>query len=77
MRTLVVELPEEFIALCNRDNLKDYEIIRDFIADLCGIVPWKGAPRSDGYSSTGCDGRNLAWEYYEAVGFSSRNPRQS
>jgi len=77
MHKIDVELPVEFIALCERDNLQAPEVIRDFIADLCGIVPWRGAPRSDGYSSTGCDGRDRAWEYYEAVGFAERNPHHS
>ena len=74
--TLNLELPPEYLALCERDHLQTREILVSFIADLCGIVPWRGAPpRSDGYSSTGWEGRDLAWEYYEKVGFASRNTR--
>jgi hypothetical protein len=74
--TLTLELPPEYLALCERDKLHRKEIILSFIADLCAIVPWRGAPRGDQYCSTGDEGRELAWEYYEAVGFASRNLAQ-
>lgn len=70
---LTLPLPPEYVALCERDKLQHQEIIAAFIADLCCIVPPRGVPRRDRYSSTGCDGRSLAWEYYEAVGFATRN----
>lgn len=67
--TVTIELPPEFIRLCERDQVKPQVVLRGFIADLCGIMNWVNNPRADGYSSNGSDERRMAEEYYERVGY--------
>ena len=66
---ITLELPPEFIALCKADNVSPEVVLRGFIADLCEIISWHSAPRTDGYSSNGSDERRYAMEYYERVGW--------
>ena len=66
---ITLELPPEFIALCQADGIEPAVVLRGFIADLCEIVSWHSAPRADGYSSNGSDERGMAREYYERVGY--------
>jgi hypothetical protein len=66
---ITIELPPEFIQLCERDQVKPEVVLRGFIADLCGIMNWSHAPRADGYSSNGSDERQRAEDYYERVGY--------
>lgn len=68
-RRITLHLPDEFIALCEGDGIDPERVLRGFIADLCGIVSWANAPRTDGYNSNGSDERSRAWEYYERVGY--------
>lgn len=69
---LTLELPPEFVMLCQDDDVSPEEVLRGFIADLAGIRNWADNPRTDGYSSNGSDERRLAEEYYERVGYSMR-----
>jgi hypothetical protein len=62
---LTIELPPEFIALCQRDNVAPEVVLRGFIADLCELTSWVNNPRADGYSNNGSDERRYAMEYYE------------
>ncbi|MFT3792953.1 MAG: hypothetical protein QM741_18215 [Rudaea sp.] len=66
---ITLHLPAEFVELCARDQVQPDFVLRGFIADLCEIMNWCNAPRSDGYSSNGSDERRLANEYYERVGY--------
>jgi hypothetical protein len=66
---LMLHLPEEFIALCERDGVTPETVLRGFIADVSGIINWARDPRSDGYSSNGSDERDMAYAYYERVGY--------
>lgn len=68
-RRVTLELPEEFIALCASDQVEPEFVLRGFIADLCGLISWQNAPRSDGYNSNGSDERMYAQQYYERVGY--------
>jgi hypothetical protein len=68
-RTLTLKLPDEFIELCRRDGVLPETVLRGFIADLCGITNYADAPRDDGYASHGSDERDMAYEYYERVGY--------
>jgi hypothetical protein len=68
-RRLTIELPEEFLILCDSDMTTPERVLRGFIADLCGIINWTSNPRPDGYSSNGSDERWRAREYYERVGY--------
>ena len=66
---LTIELPEEFIELCEADGVTPEIVLRGFIADVSGIVSWAANPRTDGYNSNGSDERSMAQDYYERVGY--------
>ncbi len=68
-KTITIELPEEFIELCGYDQTSPETVLRGFIADLCSIESMFVNPRTDGYNSHGSDERNMAWDYYERVGY--------
>lgn len=67
--TLAIDLPDEFIELCERDGVTPETVLRGFIGDLCGIISWQRAPRTDGYNSHGSDEREMAYAYYLRVGY--------
>ncbi len=66
---ITIDLPDEFIALCQADEVEPERVLRGFIADLSGIMNWANDPREDGYSSHGRDERMKAREYYDRVGY--------
>jgi len=68
-RRLTLQLPPEFVELCEHDGVTPEQVLRGFIADLAEIVSWAANPRADGYSSNGSDERRMAMEYYERVGY--------
>jgi len=68
-QNITIELPQEFIELCEEDGAAPETVVRGFIADLCEIMNWANNPRKDGYSSNGSDERRIAREYYERVGY--------
>lgn len=67
--SLTLPLPAEFIALCEGDGVTPETVLRGFIADVAGIMNWARDPRSDGYSSNGSDEREMAFAYYQRVGY--------
>lgn len=68
-KPVTIELPQEFIDLCQGDGVTPEIVLRGFIADLCCIMNHGTTPRADGYSSNGSDERYMAREYYERVGY--------
>ena len=68
-KRIVIDLPDEFIELCEADGIEPKTVLRGFIADLAEIMNWASNPRADGYSSNGSDERRMAREYYERVGY--------
>ena len=66
---LTLQLPPEFIALCEQDGVTPELVLTGFIADLCQIMNWQSEPREDGYSSNGSDERRMALDYYCRVGY--------
>ena len=66
---ITLQLPDEFIELCQQDSTTPKAVLRGFIADLCSIINWANNPREDGYSSNGSDERDMARAYYERVGY--------
>ena len=66
---ITLDLPAEFIELCQADKVQPEVVLRGFIADLAGIMNWADNPRPDGYSSNGSDERSYAMAYYERVGY--------
>jgi hypothetical protein len=69
-RKLTINLPDEFLELCDYDRTDPSRVLRGFIADLCGIMNWVSSPRADEYSSNGSDEREFARAYYDRVGYS-------
>ena len=57
------ELPVEFVKLCARDGMKPEDVLKGFIADLCGIND-----RHRGYFDHGSDERSMAYGYYNRCG---------
>ncbi|WP_157896856.1 hypothetical protein [Acidovorax carolinensis] len=65
--TEVVDLPvpDEFTALCASRGLTPEQVLRGFIADVCGLQNFSVMPREDGYSSNGSDERMYAEQWFE------------
>ena len=63
--TLVIDIPREFIDLCEKSRLHPNTVLRGFIADLCALMNWAYCPREDDYSSNGSDERRMAQLYFE------------
>jgi hypothetical protein len=63
--TLVINIPREFIDLCEKARLHPKTVVRGFIADLCELMNWAYCPREDDYSSNGSDERRMAQLYFE------------
>ena len=74
-RRLTLDLPPEFIALCRADGTDPKTVLRGFIADLAGIISWQANPRADGYCSNGSDEREMAYAYYQRVGYPYWKPQ--
>ncbi|MCG7877237.1 MAG: hypothetical protein N0C90_13015 [Candidatus Thiodiazotropha endolucinida] len=66
---VTIELPDEFVDLCKDDETSAEDVLRGFIADLCGIMNYANNPRADGYSSNGSDERMMARDYYDRAGY--------
>jgi hypothetical protein len=67
--TITLELPPEFVALCEADEVVPETVLRGFIADLCAIGRGEGGPRADGCRSNGSNEREAALAYYTCVGY--------
>ncbi len=70
---LTINLPQEFLDICDADGVEPDEVVRGFIADLAEINSSVSGDRDDRYCSNGGDERMLAREYYDRVGYSYRN----
>jgi len=70
--SITLELPEEFLRICEVHEVTPEIVLRGFIADLSCIQNWADNPRADGYSSHGSDERRLAWEWFDRVGYPYR-----
>ncbi len=62
---LTINIPPEFIALCDNFNQTPERMLRGFIADACGLRNLLNCPREDSYTSNGSDERRMAYEYLE------------
>lgn len=73
-RTLSLDLPDEFLLLCEQYGLTPDQALRGFIADVCGIVNYVNnpdcPPRMDGYNSNGSDERDMADSYFKRAHWS-------
>ena len=64
-RSTTIELPDEFLLLCEQYGLTPQAALRGFIADVCGIKNYSSNPRQDGYCSNGSDEREQARAYFD------------
>jgi hypothetical protein len=64
---LSLQVPREFVQLCDRFKLHPATVLRDFIADLCALQNPASRPREDGYGSSGSDERLLAQAYFDCA----------
>jgi hypothetical protein len=60
-----VDVPQEFISLCERYNLSVEDVFRGFMADACGLQNYLVNPRVDQFSSNGSDERDMAQDYLQ------------
>lgn len=61
-RKVTLQLPNEFVSICEYHKVKPETVLRGFIADLCEL-------RTDEYSTNGSDERLMARAYYNRVGY--------
>lgn len=61
-RVVTLELPEEFLELCEEVKTPPATVLRGFIADLCDL-------RSGDYVTNGSDERDMAERYFERCGY--------
>ena len=65
---ITLDLPPEFLHLCEIDGIDPALMLRGFIADVCGITGWVHVPRTDGYASHGSDECQMARAYFWRAG---------
>lgn len=53
-------VPKEFVELCKRYKIKETELLKAFVGDLCGLQNYISNPRADKYQSNGSDERRYA-----------------
>lgn len=63
--SLELDVPREFIELCEQYKRTPEEVLRGFIADAAGLKNYVREPRADGYDSNGSDERDMADAYIE------------
>ena len=66
-RPLVLACPPEFDDFCSYYNQQAEDVLRAFIADVCGLRDVPESPREDGYHSDASDEQKLASRYMAAV----------
>lgn len=66
---LEIHIPPELTRLCEIHGLTPVDVLRGFIADLCGLQNYIADPREDGYSSNGSDERMMAREWFDRAYF--------
>ncbi len=62
---LTIDVPPEFVSLCDEYKSTPMQVLRGFIADAASLSNYMAEPRADGYSSNGSDERMLAYDYIE------------
>lgn len=62
---LTIDVPPEFVRLCEEFKATPLKVIRGFIADAASLHNYVIEPRADGYSSNGSDERMMAYGYID------------
>jgi hypothetical protein len=65
VRPLRIDIPSEFVELCEEYRIAPIAALRAFIADVCELHNFLALPREDGYSSQGSDERIFARQYWD------------
>ncbi len=80
-RSLTLEVPSEFESFCKSRGLAPQRVLSTFIADVCELTNFYGAPREDGYCASGDDSHQLALDYINRTwgdaGPAQRAPRRT
>lgn len=64
-REIRIQLPEEFISLCDAGGVSPEAVLKSFIGDVCGFTAW----RKDGFYSNGAEARISARQYLDQTDF--------
>jgi hypothetical protein len=62
-RPLTLEVPSEFDAFCRSRGLTPQQMLETWIADVCMLTNYYGAPREDGYCASGDESHQAAIAY--------------
>ncbi|WP_273428921.1 hypothetical protein [Chitinibacter tainanensis] len=62
---LTLQIPPEFVELCNSYRMSAESVLRGFIADASELQNYIAKPRADHFSSNGSDERMMANDYLE------------
>lgn len=65
LTTISLDVPSEFVELCRDVALTPLDVLRGFIADVCGLQNLIVRPRADGFSSNGSDERMYAEQWFD------------
>lgn len=60
-----IDVPPEFFDLCESKGLTVEQVLRGFIADVCGLQNLVNCPREDGFCSNGSDERMYAEQWFD------------
>jgi hypothetical protein len=66
-RILKIQLPDEFLELCDYDLVSPEKVLRDFIADLCDLSESHCTAGAQSYVTNGAADRDRARAYYERI----------
>ncbi|HAR44092.1 MAG TPA: hypothetical protein DCS07_15910 [Bdellovibrionales bacterium] len=58
-------VPPEFLDLCDYHDIRPWDMLRRFMADLCNLDSPQEKPRADGLCCSGSDEHMLARDYFE------------
>ena len=64
-----IDIPPEFFGLCEARGVSVDQVLRGFIADVCGLHNFVNNPRADGFSSNGSDERMYAKQWFDRAYF--------
>lgn len=64
---VTLDLPEEFLDLCEYDLVSPEKVLKQFIADLCSISGLGDRARTDGYVRNASEDGDRAKAYYDRL----------
>jgi hypothetical protein len=64
-----LDIPPEFMELCESRGITVEQALRGFIADVCGLQSYVNNPRADGFSSNGSYERMYAEQWFDRAYF--------